>query len=100
MSLRRQKSKQTSFAILLVVHFVGRRHTTMRRPVLSLLRASHGPHFSSDFERSRVHTTFDSCMKSYFFIYSSAKFVTYRRKHSSKSIWKIISEKCLDIRCR
>jgi len=98
LTLRRQISKQTSFVPLLV-HFVGRRHTTMRRLVLPSLRASYGPHFSSDFERSRVHTTFDSCTMSYFFIYNSAKFVTYRRKQF-RSIWKTISEKCLDIRCR
>lgn len=44
LSLRRQKSKQTSF-VLLLAHFVGQRYTTTWRLFLPSLRASHGPHF-------------------------------------------------------
>lgn len=83
LSLRRQKSEQTSF-VLLSAHFVGQRYTTMWRLCCPHCELSMVRTFRVT-ERSRVHTSFDSCMMSYFFICSSAKFVTYRVKHSSKA---------------
>jgi hypothetical protein len=96
LSLRRQKSKQTSF-VLLLAHFVGQRHTTTRRLVLPSLRASHGPHF-------RVTLRVRVCTKCLTLVWCHISLYTIRwrllliggntmKRHVENNFWKMSGHK-------
>jgi hypothetical protein len=98
LALRRHKSKETSF-VLLLAHSVGQRHTTTLCLVLPSLRDCHGPLSPNDFDSSRVQIVLDSGVMSYYI-----SLCTVRRsllligeneiqKHLENNFWKMSGHK-------